>query len=953
MAKKRVLTTKDPFGFSFKFMFRLNISFYFAVLFGFVLSCFMSAQPVVPGYERLKNATTVPDALLGEVLMGELNCISCHSATETVAERLYTKPAPDLSEVGRRVTPQYLKDFILDPQGVKPGTTMPGVFHSSAPMARQLASEALTHFLVSLGGPIPEAQTGGAEYLVEQGRDFFHTLGCVACHAPEETESDFEMAVPLDHLARKTTLDALVEFLMDPIKIRHGGRMPNLRLDTREARSLAVYLLREQLSNPLSKMAGDKREPGVKWTYYESEAIRGAASLKDLTPVAEGVSETFTLDISHPRREQNFGIVFEGLIEIPSDGEYRFTLNSDDGSVLYVNGGLLVDNDGDHAPQRRSGRRSLEKGMHEIALHFYNRGGGYELGVTLSGPGIDGEKEIGPESLWRDGGMPMIPVDHQEFVLNPSKIEMGKQMFDALRCASCHALPGRSPMIEAKPLMALNADSNEGCLGEQIRKGVPDYDFAPDQLRVIRAALASRAALETQPSPEERLQHTIAALNCYACHERGNVGGVIDDRKSYFTTTTEIDLGDEGRFPPTLNHAGYKLKPDALKSILVEDDLHVRYYMTTRMPSFGPELAARVSEALIEVDAKGNGKEPAFSEESWKVGHQLIGVKGLACVTCHGVAGEKGLGIPGIDLATVYDRIQPGWFLDFLQNPAQFNKDTRMPMFWPGGMSPFPDLADGDAVKQMKGIWNYLSLRKSMPLPAGIVPQGTVGAELIPAQETIVHRTFMKGVGPRTILAGYPEKVNVAFDANQVRLAKAWRGRFFDASGVASGRSDTFMDPLGQDVIDMPEGPSFAFLDDPHAPWILPKQFNERDVGGLTFKGYELDETGQPSFKYELSDVSIIEKPIPKVQPGGTILIRTFTVSSKAKSESLYFLAARGDIRFEDGTDSFWVDDKIKLTIKGDGLGSPEVRGEGDNKELLIPISLSTGHVDFSVTTDW
>ncbi len=42
-------------------------------------------------------------------------------------------------------------------------------------------------------------------------------------------------------------------------------------------------------------------------------------------------------------------------------------------------------------------------------------------------------------------------------------------------------------------------------------------------------------------------------------------------------------------------------------------------------------------------------------------------------------------------------------------------------------------------------------------------------------------------VGSRSILVGFPERVHVAFDANDIRLAKAWHGRFFDAS--ASGKA--------------------------------------------------------------------------------------------------------------------------------------------------------------------
>ena len=57
-------------------------------------------------------------------------------------------------------------------------------------------------------------------------------------------------SVPLPNLAEKTTVDHLEAFLRDPLKERPSSRMPNLGLSHDEARSIAVYLLRDQLTNP-------------------------------------------------------------------------------------------------------------------------------------------------------------------------------------------------------------------------------------------------------------------------------------------------------------------------------------------------------------------------------------------------------------------------------------------------------------------------------------------------------------------------------------------------------------------------------------------------------------------------------------------------------------------------------------------------------------------------------
>src|SRR4051794_3042304 len=91
--------------------------------------------PIVPGYVRLKDEAKAPPAELGQVLLGELNCVQCHAAP--AQQRIYTKGAPDLTRAGARMTPQYIRKYILDNHGMKPGTTMPDLFHASEPQAKE------------------------------------------------------------------------------------------------------------------------------------------------------------------------------------------------------------------------------------------------------------------------------------------------------------------------------------------------------------------------------------------------------------------------------------------------------------------------------------------------------------------------------------------------------------------------------------------------------------------------------------------------------------------------------------------------------------------------------------------------------------------------------------------------------------------------------------------------
>lgn len=68
-----------------------------------------------------------------------------------------------------------------------------------------------------------------------------------------------------------------------------------------------------------------------------------------------------------------------GFLSIGEDDLYRFQLTSDDGSKLWIDGKLVVDNDGLHGPKVQLGSIALGKGLHSFELVGFNATGGTEL----------------------------------------------------------------------------------------------------------------------------------------------------------------------------------------------------------------------------------------------------------------------------------------------------------------------------------------------------------------------------------------------------------------------------------------------------------------------------------------------------------------------------------------------------------------------------------------------
>src|SRR5258708_15182560 len=84
----------------------------------------------------------------------------------------------------------------------------------------------------------------------------------------------------------------------------------------------------------------------------------GTVYTKDLNVTRRSVSEGFPGMIG---TTQPYAIDFSGAFDIDRDGPYRFALTSDDGSKLFVDGELIVNNDGCHPPALKDGVATLSR----------------------------------------------------------------------------------------------------------------------------------------------------------------------------------------------------------------------------------------------------------------------------------------------------------------------------------------------------------------------------------------------------------------------------------------------------------------------------------------------------------------------------------------------------------------------------------------------------------------
>lgn len=86
----------------------------------------------------------------------------------------------------------------------------------------------------------------------------------------------------------------------------------------------------------------------------------------------------------------NYKISCSGQLVVTQDGYYNFDVNSDDGSILTVNGTQVVNNDGNHGMSAKSGTTFLRAGVRTFSLLYAQSGNGnFGLIVQANGSLID------------------------------------------------------------------------------------------------------------------------------------------------------------------------------------------------------------------------------------------------------------------------------------------------------------------------------------------------------------------------------------------------------------------------------------------------------------------------------------------------------------------------------------------------------------------------------------
>lgn len=153
-----------------------------------------------------------------------------------------------------------------------------------------------------------------------------------------------------------------------------------------------------------------RRAMGLEWGLYQG-TWSIMPDFTSLRPAVNGVWHApeiaaFREVDAYAALTEKLGMRFIGYIDIPVEGVYTFETASDDGSRIWIDDELAVDNDGSHGMRFRRGRVALREGLHRFRLDYVQGGGG-----------------MGLEAWWSsDAGIRRSRIPDSAFCHNPAKL---------------------------------------------------------------------------------------------------------------------------------------------------------------------------------------------------------------------------------------------------------------------------------------------------------------------------------------------------------------------------------------------------------------------------------------------------------------------------------------------------------------------------------------------------
>lgn len=242
-----------------------------------------AAEPGEAAPDPFSQDDPVPVFSEGRHLFRQLNCTGCHILDNFPGNR---NTGPQLNDITAKTNPAWVLKWIRYPRAWRAKTKMPNLWPAPIDPAAKKPYAPGSPEYATWEAQMKEQTLDVAAYLVErsenpatrphadakhpekrladqitgyanvpgataeQGKAVFNAYGCRGCHAtsqdnlpPAWRRRERDIAPNLGNVGSKMSEDWIAYWAENPSRYWHGTKMPNLRLDRREAASVAKYLM--------------------------------------------------------------------------------------------------------------------------------------------------------------------------------------------------------------------------------------------------------------------------------------------------------------------------------------------------------------------------------------------------------------------------------------------------------------------------------------------------------------------------------------------------------------------------------------------------------------------------------------------------------------------------------------------------------------------------------------
>ncbi len=842
----------------------------------------------------------------GRLLYENLSCGSCHGAS---GWNLSTRKGPDLSDVGSRVTKDWLTAWLKNPRHYRKTSVMP----------RMLTDDAEVHDIAAFLSELTESPIKGAQAAepkrMEAGKEIFERIGCVKCHHDSENS--------LAGVGSKfRSSEVLARFLADPLLTHPSGRMPQMfdpRTQAKEATMVAEYLFHTNKQSEELPKASDSGDVNRGRELVQTRGCVSCHTVKqgDTHLIATSVPPKF---VSHSQSHLLHYWPFDGNTQdkvAANHGHVTGTESFTDGSdkipgskafdfdgksylvlshfkrpnVLSITAWIKTTRGGEilawSKPQvgtrefrvNVNGKDTLLYGEHNINGEWRLALGKSELlinnqwhHVAVVRNGIHARVYLDGKSLGERGTVQLASgaysdtlligaikngnTPHRNFHGAIDDLAVWSEALSGKEIADLAKGDSAARFAKGKPQTIVRFDLRKGCLATSPAKGTPDYQLSADDLASLQAFMNSTT---THPivatAPAETFYRRIQQFACTTCHS------LNDQNRGPAKEVTDDGLIRSIERPPPWTGAGDQLQVRWIQNVLLNQK-RTRPWMQMRMPHFGTKLQQLPKLFPAATGSTLMDEAPKPNIEIARQGLKTIGAQRgkVACINCHSYRGinrhQEGV-VPAPDMSEISQTLRRDWFVRWLNDPPRMSSGTSMPQF-------FLELKEDEREQKIDQLWAALFHEHQLPLPAGLIETRTEGTRIVVDDEPVLFR-FSTKLPPnlqvdRAINVGLPGGTNFTFDAATARLVYAWKGDFIDAGPAWNGRGGNPVSARGETLYSAP--PSFPI-----------RVGNPSAKPTVRFLGTHL-LNNFPVFRYTVDEIEVHER----IDVTKTELVRHFTI---------------------------------------------------------------------------